>query len=119
MVAKTKHAIPDVPGGLGERGARLWREVLDGQKETEQDLSLLESACGLVDRIFECRARLKTEGLTSTGRFGQLICHPLVDVEARAMAELRQILKMLGLADKEPKWLAATEKRLHGNISKV
>lgn len=41
----------DVPGGLGERGSRLWRETVEVWQLTPAHLVLLEEACRISDRL--------------------------------------------------------------------
>jgi P27 family predicted phage terminase small subunit len=85
------------PQGLQKWGNNLWKCTMTGARAKQHDLELLETACRLNDRIHACRATLATDGLVSRGRYGQLIQHPLIEVERTAMAEFRQCLKMLGL----------------------
>jgi len=93
------HKVPEM---LGKHGLKLWKSTMNGAKASPHDLLLLETACRLADRIEECRRTVARDGLTSTGRHGQLIAHPLLEVESRAMVEFRACLKLLGLADKIP-----------------
>lgn len=91
-----------IPKGLGKHGRSLWKLTLKGAKASEHDLVLLETACQLLDRIHNCRARLAKEGLTTVGRYGQPVAHPLIEIERGAMCEFRAILKLLGLHEKVP-----------------
>jgi P27 family predicted phage terminase small subunit len=91
------------PKGLGKFGQNLWKATMKGAKASEHDLALLETACQLLDRIHNCRDRLAKEGLTTVGRYGQPVTHPLVEVERSAMAEFRACLKLLGLHEQVPK----------------
>jgi P27 family predicted phage terminase small subunit len=89
------------PTDLGERGRGLWTAVMHvnkGLKISQQEYLLLETLCHLADRIAECRSALKVQGLVSKGRYGQPISNPLLETEARSMAEFRHIVKLLGLA---------------------
>jgi P27 family predicted phage terminase small subunit len=90
------------PEMLGKHGLKLWKAILNGAKAAPHDLVLLETACKLADRIEQCRQTVAKDGLTSRGRYGQLVAHPLLEVEGRAMTEFRACLKLLGLADKIP-----------------
>ena len=92
-----------VPKGLGDRGRRLWKATMNaGTRADEHDRQLIETACRLADRIDQCREILARDGLTSRGRYGQLVQHPLVEVERSAMAEFRQCLKLSGLSRQIP-----------------
>jgi P27 family predicted phage terminase small subunit len=91
-----------MPKGLGKHGQSLWKATMKGAKASEHDLALLETACRLLDRIHSCRGRLATEGLTVTGRYGQIVAHPLIEIERGAMAEFRACLKLLGLHEQVP-----------------
>jgi P27 family predicted phage terminase small subunit len=99
---RSKRAIK-APQGLQKWGKTLWISTMTGAKAKQHDLELLETARRLLDRIHECRDTLATDGLVSRGRYGQLIQHPLIEVERTAMAEFRQCLKMLGLHEQVPK----------------
>jgi P27 family predicted phage terminase small subunit len=91
-----------MPKGLGKWGQSLWKATLKGAKAAPHDLVLLETACQLLDRIHTCREGLAKEGLTVTGRYGQPVAHPLIEIERGAMAEFRALLKLLGLHEKVP-----------------
>lgn|SRR5215510_137398 len=91
------------PKGLQKWGRNLWTCTMTGARAKQHDLELLETACRLLDRIHQCRETLATDGLVSRGRYGQLIQHPLIEVERTAIAEFRQSLKMLGLHEQVPK----------------
>jgi P27 family predicted phage terminase small subunit len=89
------------PKDLGERGLGLWNAVMKlnkGLKISQHEYLMLETLCHLADRIAECRASLKVQGLVSKGRYGQPISNPLLETEARSMAEFRHIVKLLGLS---------------------
>jgi P27 family predicted phage terminase small subunit len=90
------------PPKLGKWGRKLWLSTTKGARILEHDLQLLESACRLADRIQQCRTRLASEGLTVKGRYGQLVAHPLVEIERTASAEFRACLKLLGLHEQIP-----------------
>jgi P27 family predicted phage terminase small subunit len=91
-----------LPKDLGKRGQSLWKATMKGAKASEHDLALLETACRLLDRIHECRDRLAKDGLVVAGRYGQLVAHPLIEIERAAMAEFRACLKLLGLHEQIP-----------------
>jgi P27 family predicted phage terminase small subunit len=91
------------PKGLAKHGETLWKRTMGGARASQHDLELLESACRLLDRIHQCRETLATDGLTSRGRYGQIVMHPAVEIEGRAMSEFRQCLKALGLYEQVPK----------------
>jgi P27 family predicted phage terminase small subunit len=95
--------VHKAPEKLGKWGRKLWLSTMKGSKAAEHDLALLETACRLIDRIHECRDRLAKEGLTVAGRYGQIVAHPLVEIERAAMAEFRQCLKLLGLHEEIPR----------------
>jgi P27 family predicted phage terminase small subunit len=98
-----KKRLIRAPKGLAKQGKTLWERTMMGSKALQHDLELLESACRLLDRIHQCRELLATDGLTSRGRYGQIVMHPAIEIEARAMAEFRACLKMLGLHEQVPK----------------
>src|ERR1700752_860662 len=94
--------MPKTPEGLGKHGQSLRKATMRGAKSNEHDRVLLETACRLLDRIHACRARVAKEGLTSKGRFGQLVMHPALEIERHAMAEFRACIKLLGLHTQIP-----------------
>jgi len=91
------------PANLGKQGRKLWVATMKGAKASEHDLVLLETACRALDRLHICRERLGVEGLTVTGRYGQAVAHPLIEIERVAATEFRAALKLLGLHKQIPK----------------
>ena len=88
--------MSDVPEGLGEAGAALWRLVIDdvpADKELEaKELHLLESACKIRDDIAALDAAVEAEGHMIHGARGTPLVHPGLQ-EARQLraVELRML----------------------------
>ena len=60
------------PEGLKPRGRGLWREILQTYALDAGELLLLAELCATVDRIDELDRELAEQGLTVTGKRGQL-----------------------------------------------
>jgi hypothetical protein len=100
---------PRAPGGLGVAGRRLWRVVVSDADSQEIDLdsrelTWLEDACRLTDRLEEMEIVL-----TATGTFmvkgvaGQPVAHPLI-AEIRQTRALRaQLLARITVSPPEEK----------------
>ena len=100
---------PRAPGGLGVAGRRLWRTVVSDADSQEIDLdsrelTWLEDACRLTDRLEEMEIVL-----TATGTFmvkgvaGQPVAHPLI-AEIRQTRALRaQLLARITVSPPEEK----------------
>jgi len=57
-------AVPRIPGGLGIKGSRLWREVCKLHELAPPELVLLEEACRIADRLDRLDALLSGESDT-------------------------------------------------------
>jgi P27 family predicted phage terminase small subunit len=87
------------PGHLGAEGNALWRSVTrDYEVNTDAQLAQLEVACGALDRMAECRAVIKAEGLTIADRYGDKVAHPLLRVESAARSAFLAGMRALRLA---------------------
>jgi P27 family predicted phage terminase small subunit len=87
------------PAHLGTEGSALWRSVTrDYEVNTDAQLAQLEVACGALDRMAECRAVIKTEGLTIEDRHGDKVAHPLLRVESACRAAFQSGMRALRLA---------------------
>jgi hypothetical protein len=63
------------------------------------ELELLRLACEALDRAEQARVMLADEGLTSRGRYGQVLTHPLIAVERIHVRRLRACSKQLNLPE--------------------
>jgi P27 family predicted phage terminase small subunit len=87
------------PAHLGTEGSALWRSVVrDYQIDTDAQCAQLEVACGALDRMAECRAALKAEGLTIADRHGDKVAHPLLRVESACRSAFQSAMRALRLA---------------------
>jgi hypothetical protein len=79
---------------LSAAGKAEWKQIEELGDVTDAQ-PLLTKLCLVADRLAEIRAILERDGLLSAnGRK-----HPLLDVEARLMAQYGIFWKLLGLAD--------------------
>lgn len=92
--------IPAPPAHLGTGGRRYWREVLEEWELDVEKLAILENACACLDRIAQCRNRLRREGMTvKSARDGRPVAHPLLSVERQAQRLHAQLVAALALKD--------------------
>ena len=100
---------PRAPGGLGVAGRRLWKTVVSDADSEEIDLdsrelTWLEDACRLTDRLEEMETVL-----TATGTFmvkgvaGQPVAHPLLGEIRQTRALRAQMLARITVTPPEEK----------------
>lgn len=93
-----------VPRGLKAAGRKLWEVSTAECDFAVHELSILEEACRVRDRITELDAAVKSDGLMITSSQGARV-HPAVG-EARqqrlALARLLATLQIPGLDDELP-----------------
>ena len=89
---------PRPPRSLDAAGRRLWRAILLEFEMSPAEVALLELACQAADDAARARSEL-TNGITSTGRYGQVVLHPAVMVARQAEASVSRILGQLNVID--------------------
>lgn len=92
-------APPEPPGHLATSGARYWAEVVGEWDLEAHQLAILENACTALDRIAQCRNRVRRDGLTITDKTGKAVTHPALAVERQAMRLHAQLVRALQLED--------------------
>jgi phage terminase small subunit len=86
------------PTHLGPEGAAFWRStVRDYAIGSESLLTHLPVVADALDRLAECRAVIKAEGLSITDRRGDRVPHPLLKAEASARAAFQSGMRALRL----------------------
>ena len=90
------------PKGLS-RSAQSWWSRLQSEFGIEDSggLLVLLVAAESFDKVRQAESIVKTEGLTTTDRFGQSKPHPAVNIARDARAQMLAALKQLNL-DLEP-----------------
>ncbi|KOG58427.1 hypothetical protein ADK77_44145 [Streptomyces antibioticus] len=89
----------DVPAGLGEAGAGLWRQVVGEFDLAPDELALLLEACRTVDELEAMQSALAEGPLLVKGSTGQLRPSGLLaEVRAHRLA-LVKLLEQLALPD--------------------
>ena len=91
---------PKVPETVGVYGGKFWRCVLKTYDFDDTILMLLERACVALDRAECARKSIEAEGMTVSGRYGQ-VAHPSVRQEKDATAQFASLVRQMGL-DLEP-----------------
>jgi P27 family predicted phage terminase small subunit len=94
---KPAKALPQPPDSLSGESQALWLAVVSGWALDRPGELVLLSACEALDRMRQCQATLKAEGLTTEDRFGQTRAHPLLAVERDSRNAVLKSLKQLGL----------------------
>jgi hypothetical protein len=69
---------PRTPTGLGLRGRRLWRHVVDAYEVSPDSREVLVEACRALDVIDRLEAEMRDAPLTVAGSQGQQVAHPLL-----------------------------------------
>jgi len=90
---------PAPPGHLATAGAEFWRATVAEWDIEPHLLGVLDAACVALDRIAQCRNRIRREGLTVPDKSGKPTAHPALAVERQAMRLHAQLVKALGLED--------------------
>lgn len=86
------------PAGLGRRGTTFWKEVTGAYTvERPDELALLTEACRILSLCDDLRQAVERDGYTTAGSTGQLVAHPLLTELRANRAELRHVLRQLGL----------------------
>lgn len=105
---ETAPAPPSPPQGMGPRGKRLWRDVLEKFVLRPDEMATLESACYAEQRVVEIREQLAGMDLLVFGSTGQLVTNPLL-IEVRAHENhVATLLARLKLKDVEAGAAGAT-----------
>lgn len=95
----SNRTAPKPPDDLDERGAAFWREVTGAYALRADELELLAEAARCLDRLDELREAVEADGLTVTGRRGDVALHPAAKEERQVRLLLRLLLSQLGLTD--------------------
>jgi phage terminase small subunit len=90
---------PRPPESLNAAGRSLWRAVLDGYDLDAGELRILELACQAADDAASARLALRSDGVVSSGRYGQTIAHPAVAIARQAEASVSRLLGQLNVID--------------------
>ncbi|NYI76628.1 hypothetical protein [Nocardioides panzhihuensis] len=94
---------PDIitPSGLGPMGAAFYIQVAQAYTLRLDDFLVLEGLCRQLDLIEALRAEWENLGspLMSTGVAGQLVTHPLIDAQDRALKTVMAAARQLRLPD--------------------
>jgi hypothetical protein len=104
---------PRAPGGLGVAGRRLWKTViLDADSQQidldSRELTWLEDACRLTDRLDQLEAELAAAGTFMTlGVAKQPVAHPLLGEIRQTRALRAQMLARITVTAPEEKQTGA------------
>ncbi len=100
-------SIPRAPDGIGRRGRRLWRSVVEEFDLGEGELALLTETCRCLDDIEDLQKAVTDAPAVTTGSRGQEVVHPL-RAELRSqrllLAKLVGQLNVPGLEDDGSEW---------------
>jgi P27 family predicted phage terminase small subunit len=89
---------PSPPDYLGEPERQIWAGVFrDYDLSADVATAVLATALEAHQRARECREAIDRNGMTVTGRDGQVKVHPLLAVERDARAQWLAGVKTLGL----------------------
>lgn len=99
---KNAASNPKLPAGLSAEARALWQrlsaEYSFADAGSEQ---LLRSLCETVDRVRQCQAAIKKDGLTVVGASGQPRAHPLLAIENESRRSLLAHFRALRLEPEE------------------
>lgn len=90
---------PSPPEGLGERGKRLWRDVVEVFELRADELVVLRSACYAEQRVHGIREELSKMDILVRGSMGQLVANPLLTEVRAHEGHVAMLLAKLKLKD--------------------
>ena len=93
---------PSPPKAVSTEAKRWWRAIqVEFEINDPGGLAILACAAKAFDRMREAQALIKSQGMTTSDRFGQVKTHPAVLIERDSRSQILAALKQLNL-DVEP-----------------
>lgn len=90
---------PAAPSDLGQRGRRLWREVVGEYALEHHERELLAEAARVLDTLDDLAAQVDRDGTTVAGSKGQPVLHPALGEARQQRLVLSRLLAQLDLPD--------------------
>lgn len=87
------------PPHLSKRSKELWVTTTSDFTLEATELELLRLACESLDRCEDARAIVAREGMTSRGRYGQVLPHPMLQTERDSRLAAARLFKQLALPE--------------------
>lgn len=87
------------PRHLSDRSRYLWQQTANSFTLKATEYELLRLALEALDRAEQARVMLAEDGLTSRGRYCQVLAHPMIAVERDSRLAAARLLKQLGLSE--------------------
>jgi hypothetical protein len=85
------------PKGLGRRGAKLWRGLVERFEFDLQEVDVLLETCRTLDVIDELTVVLERDGLMTVGSTGQPVVHPAVAERRAQQAAFARLVASLNV----------------------
>lgn len=95
------------PQGLKAAGKRLWEATLNDNELADHELSLLEEACRVRDRIRDLDAAVQADGVMISSSQGSRV-HPAIAETRQQRLALARLLVTLGIPGLEDDDLPAS-----------
>lgn len=89
----------EAPTHLSERSRELWHQLTTDSRWRPPRSKWSGLALEALDRCEEARSILARDGLTSRGRYGQVLAHPAVAIERDSRLAAARLFKQLALPD--------------------
>lgn len=83
---------------FGQAGADLWNRLNDKYEFRPDEITVVERACRVADRIHDMEVELGS-AVTDVGSMGQTVVHPLIPEIRAYTALLASLMKQLNLPD--------------------
>lgn len=90
-----------VPEHIQDSGRKWLKTVLAEYEFTNSEMNLLFVAASCMDRLWEVREKIASEGLTVLDRFGQMKAHPLLSAERDNRLVLSRLCNQLKIVTSE------------------
>lgn len=86
------------PAELSPEARKLWSEILDDYEiDDAGGLAILRQLCEALERLRECQAAIKADGVTVKGYRGQPRPHPLLKTESECRRQMLACYRALNL----------------------
>lgn len=112
------NTVPRAPAGLGTRGRKYWKSIIDSYQLTGSELELLTEACRTMDNLDALAASVARDGVTTAGSAGQTVVHPAVTEARGQRLALHRLISALGLPAEDAIPDAVTIRNRQANVTR-
>lgn len=81
---------------------KFFDEIIEAFELEIDSLQILKVGCDALERFYEAKQDLDTQGLSYVTDTGQIKKNPVAEIEKVARSQFLQAMRMLGISDVEP-----------------